>query len=176
MKKTLVLLVVIAMLATMSVFAFTACSNKTDLEPISKENIKIGIITLHDENSTYDKNFIDAIKDAQRNLGLKDEQVIIKKGIEENNACYEAAADLADSGCNIIFADSFGHETFLIQAAKEFKNVQFYHATGTNAHTENLSNFHNAFASIYEGRYLAGVVAGMKLATMIEENEAVKVG
>ncbi|MBQ2157155.1 MAG: BMP family ABC transporter substrate-binding protein, partial [Oscillospiraceae bacterium] len=87
--------------------------------------------------------------------------------IPESNECYEAACDLVDEGCNIIFADSFNHEDYLIKAAKEFPDVQFCHATGTKAHTANLSNFHNAFASIYEGRYLAGIAAGMKLNEMI---------
>ena len=69
---------------------------------------------------------------------------------------------------DIVFADSFGHEDFMIQAAKDFPEVQFCHSTGTKAHTENLANYHNAFASIYEGRYLAGVAAGMKINEMIE--------
>ncbi len=79
--------------------------------------------------------------------------------------------ELADAGCNVIFADSFGHEDFMIQAAKEFPEVQFCHATGTKAHTEGLANYHNAFASIYEGRYLAGVAAGLKLNEMIANGE-----
>jgi len=94
----------------------------------------------------------------------------MKTNVPESNDCYEACADLVDAGCNIIFADSFGHEDYLLQAAKEFKNVQFCHATGTKAHTEKLANFHNAFAAIYEGRYLAGVVAGLKLQEMGKAN------
>ena len=78
---------------------------------------------------------------------------------------------MADGGCRIVFADSFGHEDYMIQAAKEFPDVQFCHSTGTKAHTEGLDNFHNAFASIYEGRFLAGVAAGMKLNEMIEKGE-----
>ena len=126
-------------------------------------NVKLGVILLHDEDSTYDLNFINGVKEAQANLGLSDDQVIIKRNIPESNECYEAALDLADEGCNIIFADSFGHESFMLQAAKEVPEVEFAHATGTMAHTEKLANFHNAFASIYEGRYLAGVAAGLKL-------------
>ena len=70
-----------------------------------------------------------------------------------------------------MFADSFGHEGYILQAAKERPNTQFCHATGTRAHTEGLANFHNAFASIYEGRYLAGIAAGMKLNEMIESGK-----
>ena len=132
------------------------------------KDFKIGFIFLHDENSTYDKNFIDAANRMKKALNLSNEQFIIKVNIPESNLCYDAAKDLADQGCDIIFADSFGHEDFIIKAAKEYPNVQFCHATGTKAHTEKLANYHNAFASIYEGRYLAGIAAGLKLNEMIE--------
>ena len=133
-----------------------------------KEDFKIGFICLHDEQSTYDLNFLNAANSVQAALGLTNEQVIIKTNIPEGNECYEAAKDLVNQGCNIIFANSFGHEDFMIKAAKEFPEVEFCHATGTKAHTEGLKNYHNAFASIYQGRYLAGIVAGMKLNEMIE--------
>lgn len=138
---------------------------------VSKDDFKIGIICLHDENSTYDKNFIDAAKAMQQELGLKDEQVLIKTNIPESDACETAAMELAEEGCNVIFADSFGHEDFMMSAAMKYPNVQFCHATGTKAHTAKIPNFHNAFASIYEGRYLAGIAAGMKLNEMIDSGK-----
>ncbi len=153
MKKFVALLLTVAL--CLACFAVSASADVAD--------VKFGVILLHDENSTYDLNFINAVYEAAANLGLSEDQVIMKRNIPESNECYEAALDLADDGCNIIFADSFGHETYLLQAAKEYPNVQFCHATGTMAHTEGLANFHNAFAAIYEGRYLAGVAAGMKL-------------
>ena len=127
--------------------------------------LKAGFICLHDENSTYDLNFINAAKEACANLGV---ECIIKTNIPEGQECYDAAVDLVDAGCDFVFADSFGHEDYIIEAAKEFPEVQFSHATGTKAHTENLSNFHNAFACIFDGRYLAGIAAGMKLNEMID--------
>ena len=169
MKKLLALLLVAVML-----FSFAACGGSDDTSSTGSaaaDDFKIGIICLHDENSTYDNNFIQAIYAAQKALGLKDDQVLLKVNIGENEACYNAAAELVDEGCNIVFADSFGHETYMIKAAKEFKDVQFCHATGTKAQVENLPNYHNAFASIYEGRFLAGVAAGMKLNQMISEGK-----
>ena len=133
-----------------------------------KVTVKAGFITLHDENSTYDLNFINGAKEACEKLGI---EYVIKTNIPEGQEAYEAACELADAGCNFVFADSFGHEDYIIEAAKEFPEVQFSHATGTKAHTEGLSNFHNAFASIYEGRYLAGITAGMKLNEMIEAGD-----
>ncbi|NLA66562.1 MAG: BMP family ABC transporter substrate-binding protein, partial [Leucobacter sp.] len=138
---------------------------------VNFDDFKIGFIFLHDENSTYDKNFMDAAKAAQAKLGLKDDQVIFKVGIGEDESCLNAASELVAAGCDVIFADSFGHESYMIQAAKEFTNVQFCHATGTNALTAGLANYHNAFASIYEGRYLAGIAAGVKLNEMISEGK-----
>ena len=155
MKKILSLLLAVAMV--MGLLAVSAAAEASD--------VKIGFIFLHDENSTYDLNFMNAAKEACEKLGV---EYVMKTNIPEGNECYEAAADLADSGCDIVFADSFGHEDYLIEAAKEFPEVQFCHATGTKAHTEGLDNYHNAFASIYEGRYLAGVAAGLKLNELIE--------
>ena len=157
MKKIIALVLALALcLSVVSVMAEGAAA------------VKIGFIFLHDENSTYDLNFINGAKEACEKLGV---EYILKPNIGESEACYEAAADLADGGCNIVFADSFGHEDYMIQAAKEYPNVQFCHATGTKAHTEGLANFHNAFASIYEGRYLGGVAAGLKLNQLIEEGK-----
>ena len=167
-RKFLALLLAVAMVVCM--FSFVACGNTEnkgdDGKKEEKVEVKVGFIFLHDENSTYDKNFMDAAKAACETMGVEYAQ---KTQIPESTKCYDAAVELIEvDGCNVIFADSFGHESFLIQAAKEYKDVEFCHATGTQAHTAGLDNFHNAFASIYEGRFLAGVAAGMKLNEMID--------
>jgi len=164
-KKVLSLGLLVLMVAALCL-SMTSCGDK-------KSDFKLGVILLHDEASTYDLNFIEAVERAAEQLGLEKDQVIYKKNIPESNECYEAAADLVDEGCDVIFADSFGHETYILKAAKEFTDVQFCHATGTMAHTEKLDNFHNAFASIYEGRYLAGVAAGLKLQAMMAADPTV---
>ena len=169
MKKFLALLLSLVM-----VLALVACGDKKDDTNTDDQDnnevtdFKVGFIMLHDENSTYDLNFINGVEEAKKALGMTDDQVILKRNIPESEKCAEAARDLVDEGCNVIFADSFGHESFLLTVAKEFPDVQFCHATGTKAHTEGLSNYHNAFASIYEGRFLAGIAAGMKLNEMID--------
>ena len=162
MKKIIALV-----LALVMVLALTACGSapaNTD-EPAK---FKAGFIFLHDENSTYDLNFLNATKEACETLGV---EYVVKVNIPESEACYDAAAELVDEGCTYIFADSFGHEPYMLQAAKEFPNVQFCHATGTQAHTAGVANYHNAFASIYEGRFLGGVAAGLKLNEMIANGE-----
>ena len=173
MKKFLALLLALSM-----ALCLAACGNTNDQPAGSGSaagsgdaapSVNVGFICLHDENSTYDLNFINGAKEACEARGITD--YVIKTNVPEGQECYETAADLADAGCNIIFADSLGHEDYMIQAAKEYPNVQFCHSTGTKAHTEGLANYHNAFASIYEGRYVAGIAAGMKLNEMIESGK-----
>ena len=173
MKKFLALI-----LALVMALSLVACGN--DAPPAddgaaddgaAAPAVKVGFICLHDENSTYDLNFLNGAKEAIANLGLTEADYIIKTNIPEGQECYEAAMDLVDAGCNIIFANSFGHEPYMLQAAQEVPDVEFCHSTGTMAHTAGVANYHNAFASIYEGRFLAGVAAGMKLNEMIEAGE-----
>ena len=190
MKKLLALLLCLTL-----VFGLVACTTGTPsgddadandtAAPVTDDNdadapddgdaeadpIKVGFIFLHDENSTYDLNFINAAKQACSELGLTEDQYILRVNVPEGQECYDAAAELVDEGCDIIFADSFGHEPYMLQAAQEFPEVQFCHSTGTRAHTDGVANYHNAFADIYQGRYLAGIAAGMKLNEMIEAGE-----
>lgn len=170
-----ILAVVLSVLFVVGVFAGCSANNADDKDEKTKSSatsdMKVGFIFLHDENSTYDKNFITAADEACKTLGIADENKIYKTNVPEGQECAEAAEDLVDKGCSIIFADSFGHEPYIIEVAKKYPDVQFCHSTGTRAHTESVPNYHNAFASIYEGRYLAGVAAGMKLNQMIENGE-----
>lgn len=165
-------LLALCLALVMVVGCFAACGgdttkeDNTDKAPASAKEVKVGFIFLHDEQSTYDKNFMDAAKAACKEMGVEYAQ---RTQVPESKDCYDKAVELVEvEGCNVIFADSFGHESFVIDAAKKYPDVQFCHATGTQAHTAGVKNFHNAFASIYEGRYLAGIAAGMKLNEMIE--------
>ena len=175
MKKLLTLLVA-AMMTVACCFGLVGCGDTVkEYSGIKKvENvadIQIGFICLHDETSTYDKNFIEAIKQAAENKGIPAANVHFKTDIKESSACYDAAVELIENyKCNVVFADSFGHESYMLQAANEYPDVQFCHATGTHAHTAVRGNFHNAFASIYEGRYLAGVAAGLKLQELVSSD------
>lgn len=178
MKKLLALIMACAMTVSLCACGGAASSDSAtektadgataDGATAEVSNVKIGFICLHDENSTYDLNFINGAKEACESLGV---EYMLKTNIPEGQECYEAACELADQGCDIVFADSFGHEDYMIEAAKEYPEVQFCHATGTQAHTAGVNNFHNAFASIYEGRFLAGVAAGLKLNEMIDNGD-----
>lgn len=159
-------IIVLCIILTMIV-GLVGCGN-TATAPKENDKIKVGFIYLHDEQSTYDLNFMESAQKACEACGA---ECINKVNIPEGGECYETAMSLVDMGCDIVFADSFGHEDYMIQAALDAPNVQFCHATGTKAHTTCLPNFHNAFATIYEGRFLSGVAAGLKLCEMLEAGE-----
>ena len=177
--KKLVSLALSAVMACGVAASLAACDNNNsgssgakvedyEFKPVEAKDLKVGLICLHDETSTYDKNFLDAMEKAVEAKGVT---LLKQLNKPEDSECYDAAADLVSQGCKVIFADSFGHEAYMMEAAAKYPGVQFCHATGTKSQTHNLGNYHNAFASIYEGRYLAGVAAGMKLKTMTPKEE-----
>lgn len=193
-KRTLSLLVTLAMATTLIAgcgSSSTKDSSSDTTQTQSSESasgdtqvdasaIKVGIMYIGDENEGYTESHMKGIQEMKTVLGLTDEQVIEKTNIPEDESAYDAAVDLADQGCNIIFANSFGQESYMMQAAEEYPEVQFAHATGYQAASSGLSNMHNYFTSIYEARFVSGVVAGLKLNELIENGtitaEQAKIG
>ena len=173
MKKFVSLLLALCLVLGLCMVSATA-------EGIPADQIKIGYITIGDENEGYSANHLNGLKKAQEALGISDDQVLCKYNVPETEAAEEAAIDLAEQGCNIIFATSFGHEPYVFKVAKKYPDIQFCHATGTAAMSSPLNNVHNYFYAVYESRYVSGVVAGMKLAQMIEDGtitaDAAKIG
>ena len=152
-----------------------AAENPVDTSKVKEAadngTLKIGVILVGDENEGYTYAHIEGIEEAKANLGLTNDQVIYKYSIPEDETCYDTAVDLAEQGCQLIFSNSFSHESYMVQAAEEYPDIIFLPATGNMAATCGLDNVVNYFTSIYQSRYVSGVVAGMKLAEMIENNE-----
>ena len=165
MKKSVIRTLAVTSLSIGSLLSLAACGGVKAAVYEPGNPVKVGLICLHDSNSTYDANFINALDEAVKALGSKVEfdQSCLLTGVNEDQACFNAAKDLVKKGCNVIFADSFGHQSYMLEAAKKWPEVQFCHATGTNAKTANQANYHNAFASIYQGRFMAGYAAGLKI-------------
>ena len=170
MKKFLALL-----LAAVMALSLVACGNSGTPSTSSSGSgssgsgdFKVGVILIGDENEGYSYAHIEGVEAAKKALGLSDDQVIYKYNVGEDETCHEAAIDLVEQGCNIIFANSFNHESYLLQAAEENPDVMFCHATGYQAATSDLSNFCNYFTNIYESRYVSGVVAGLKLKELMD--------
>ncbi|MDO4581926.1 MAG: BMP family ABC transporter substrate-binding protein [Bacillota bacterium] len=174
MKKLLVVLLALAL-----VFAFAACAaeeapveetpvegGEEAAEGLTAETIKVGHIHINDEaEQGYSTAHINGVTAACEALGIPAENVIGKYNISEDDSCDTALRELVEAGCNIIFADSFGHEDFLLEVAAEYPDVVFCHATGYQAASSGLDNVANYFGNIYEARYLTGIVAGMTTAT-----------
>lgn len=136
---------------------------------IDPSEIQIGVIYIGDEQEAYTANHYNGLVAACEALGIDpDTQVINRWTVPESEAAADALYELADSGCDIIFATSFGHESYVLQVAAEYPDIQFFHATGYQAAGSELTNVHNYFADIYQARFLGGVAAGMKLQEMID--------
>lgn len=169
MKRFIALLLTIVL--ALSAVSMLACGPKEG----SSDELKIGVILIGDANEGYTYAHIEGVEEAIKANGLSKDQVIYKYNVHEDESCYATAIDLVEQGCKIIFANSFGHEDHLFRAAKEHPEVLFCHATGQNAaklsKEENRSNIFNYFTSIYEARYVSGIVAGMKLKQLMDEGK-----
>ena len=161
MKKSIALVLALAVM-TSGLFAA-----KKEKKSKKTPAFKVGVIYIGDENEGYTEAHMKGVAEMKKALGLSDSQVIEKKGIPESEKAYDAAVDLAEQGCTYIIATSFGHESYLIQAAKEYPKIVFAHATGYQAAMSGLKNMHNFMPSIYQARYVSGIVAGLKLNEMI---------
>ncbi len=168
MKKLLAIVMAVVFVA----LTFAACGGNGDNNEAN--DLKVGVIVLHDESIGYDKAHLDGVKAAAKALGIDESQIIWKKSIPEDATCADAARDLAGQGCNVIISDSYGHQTFMQEVAAEFSDVTFISMTGDTASTSGLSNLKNAFTNVFESRYVSGVVAGMKLAELVADGTLTK--
>ncbi|HPF87308.1 MAG TPA: BMP family ABC transporter substrate-binding protein, partial [Candidatus Limiplasma sp.] len=150
------------LLALSLVFVFAATTAMAD-----EDAVKIGVILVHDENTGYDYAHIQGIKEAAAAVGIADDQIIWKYNISEDENCYDTAMDLVEQGCNYVISDSYGHQSYMQQAASECPEAVFISMTGDTAALSGLTNFKNAFNDTYQSRYVSGVVAGMKLAELV---------
>lgn len=173
MKKILALVLAAMMVLCASAMADTSVSDIAAELTGDPTAIKVGVILIGDENEGYTFAHITGIQKAAENLGVAADQITWKYTVAEDASCFDAAADLADSGCDVIFSNSYGHQTYMQQAAVEFPEVQFVSITGDTANKAGLDNFSNAFTAVYQSRYVSGVVAGLKLAELIAEDKLV---
>ncbi len=131
--------------------------------PVSKDEIKVGVIHISDpaEGSGYTYTHDQGIVGMQQNLGLRDDQIIRKIKVADNDATAieTAMLECIEEGCNIIFATSWGYMDTCEALAEEYPDVIFSHGTG---YKSNGSNFNNYFGRIYQARYLSGIAAGLK--------------
>ncbi len=161
-------------LAVVMVFCLAACSSSNSGSSAGKDAdkapaFKVGCILVGDETEGYTKAHIDGIEAAKKALNLSDDQIVYRYFVEESSACYDTAVELINSNkCNLILSNSYGHQDFMAQAAKEFPDVTFIAMTGDFAAISGNANMKNAFTEVYESRYVSGVVAGMKIKELVD--------
>ncbi len=171
MKKVLALVLAAVMMLCACAMADTSVSDTAAAITGDPAALKIGVILIGDENEGYTYAHMYGIQQAAEALGVAPEQIIWKYTVAEDASAYDAAADLADSGCQVVFSNSYGHQSYMQQAAAEFPEVQFVAMTGDTANKAGLDNFSNAFNKTFESRYVSGVVAGMKIAELIADGK-----
>ena len=138
------------------------------------KSIKVGLVCIGDENDQgYTYNFIrgkDAATEALAAKGINVEW-LIKYNIGDDTSCEDANLELAEEGCRIIINNSYGFEPFMLKVAPDYPDIDFISCTNQASWADDLANTHNVFANIYEGRYCAGVVAGLKMQEMIDNGD-----
>lgn len=180
MKKLLGIVLSAAMLLSMAACGSTAASSAASsaaadstadaatATDAAASDLKVGIITIGDETEGYTAAHINGIKAAAQKLGMSDSQIVWKYKVPEGAECSDAAEDLVGQGCNLVVSNSYGHQTYIVEEAEKYPDVTFVSMTGDFAALTGLDNFKNAFTNVYESRYVAGVVAGMKLQELVE--------
>lgn len=175
-EKLLGIVLSAAMLLSMAACGSTAASSAAadstadaaTATDAAASDLKVGVITIGDETEGYTAAHINGIKAAAQKLGMSDSQIVWKYKVPEGAECSDAAEDLVGQGCNLVVSNSYGHQTYIVEEAEKYPDVTFVSMTGDFAALTGLDNFKNAFTNVYESRYVAGVVAGMKLQELVE--------
>ena len=146
----------------------------------SREYITVGFVYDGDESTPYTATFIKAQKAAERKLGDRI-RVIVKNNTHSELGGEEAIAELVSEGCDLIFTSSIGYREAARKYAGLHPDIQFCQATAPDANEDPVyETYHTFMGEIYQGRYISGVIAGMKLNQMLEEGiirpEEAKVG
>ena len=131
-----------------------------EFAPVNKDDLKVGFVFIGDvSDKGYTYAHYQGLLDMQQNLGLSDDQILIKTNVSEDSSCETALRELVEAGCQIIFGNSYGYMNYMAELADEYPEVIFSHCSG---YMSNDTNFNNYWGAIYQARYLSGIVAGLK--------------
>lgn len=163
-KKKIIWVVIASLICILEFFAYRHLEEKIDF---GHKSIKVGLIVDGDESTPYSENFIRAMDTMKMEFG-DDIDIMIRCNVPYEDV-DEVLRELADKGCDIIFTNSYGYGETVKAVAAEYPAVQFCQATCDNADKSMVSNYHTFMGEIYEGRYIAGMVAGLKLTELIDK-------
>ena len=156
-KKTLVLL-----LSALLILSLVPAQAQSAFAPVAKEDLKVGAVFIGPSDDGFTGAHYNGIEGMKEALGLTDDQIFYKFNVPENSECESAMRELIDTGCQIIFGNSWGYMNYMDELAEEYPEVIFSHCSG---YMNNGVNFNNYFGRIYQARYLAGIAAGLRTET-----------
>ena len=174
-KKILSTVLVVAMLASLCV-AFASCGGGSESSESQSQGaiseLTVGVILIGNEGEGYTKAHMDGIEAAVEAMEAtgKTVNVMWKKDVPEDEGVATNAQDLIADGASVIITNSYGHQNFMGTTVSDYEKdgVLFVHMTGDLAAGSPETNDCNAFTRVFESRYVSGVVAGLKLKSMID--------
>ena len=175
--KRIIALIVSLVLVTGALAACGSSSSSDDSGSSSDSGsestytLNVGAILVGDETEAYTLAHMNGMEEAVEILAEEGITVNLsyKKGIPESDEVETNAIDLIADGCTLIVTNSYGHQYYVDNVVSSYPDVTVVAMTGDLAADSGYDNYYNAFTKVYEARYVSGVVAGLKLAELIEE-------
>ncbi len=164
MKRIYIITISSALLVILAAFGLHLLTQ----DDSEQRNITVGYVYVGDTSTAYTGNFVKAQKAVEKKYGSRVRTIArfnVTEGSEDG-----ILEELVEAGCDIIFTTSYGFGEKAKRWAEKYPKVQFCQSTCSNANEEpKLSNYHTYMGAIYQGRYISGVAAGMKLKQLIDE-------
>lgn len=161
---------VAAAAALASIFALTACDDKgstakkaeepkaaAETKTAANEPLKVGFVYVAPiADVGYTKQHDIGRLYAIDKVGKDKITTTFVENVPETADAERVIRQMINDGNKLIFGTSFGYMNYMQKLAKEYPDVKFEHATGYKS-APNMTNYNIRF---YEGRYLAGMLAG----------------
>lgn len=121
------------------------------------QKVKIGVIlTGSKDESGWNGAHYKGIKESCDELGAV---VLVKENVPENEKeCRKAIKELVDEGASMIILTSYAYPTLAKESIDKYSKISFY-AISAEVYSDNMTSY---FGRMYQARYLAGVLAGLK--------------
>ena len=131
-----------------------------------RDHLTIGFIYDNDESTPYTYNFSLAKDALEKEFGERVDILTCSNVLDEE--MEEPLRDLAGKGCDIIFFN--GYSELVMKLAPEYPNIEFCQASYMDMSGVTVpENYHTFKGEAYQGRYVSGIAAGMKIKQMIAE-------
>jgi basic membrane protein A len=136
-----------------------------------KEHLTVGFVYDNDESTPYTYNFSLAKDAIEKKYGEKVDIITSSNALDDE--IEEPLRELADAGCDIIFFN--GYSELVVKLAPEYPDIQFCQTSYMDMNgVTTPKNYHTFKGEAYQGRYVSGIISGLKIKEMIEEGVITK--